>query len=367
MKSAFLAALPLFLAAGSRPDDRDRWLPPVKSVTLERADRTVGETLQSLREQTGLDIRASGLEESTKLSLGWKSRPVLEALHDLCRALGAGSVKVSPGGQGKESIELDGRGKPSAWACHWRQFRVEFTDASVTTTRSLEATKRTASLSLSWMGQPGTHPLSVEGFQADEVVDDTGWSLVMKEAGIHRRLSDDPMVEGEDPNAVIPVSRFHDHDSSENVQLYIRAPAPEAKTIARLRGRLFMTFPMRYVEQSIPAAEIVAGKKIEIGSITIEVVKFEQRGEKLTFAYKMSRRGGMRDYFTFTDFEILDEKDAPVSRGSSGSGSGEGYTVEYSLASPAPVAKVHHKAYLGRITLAIPVDLQALPLPEREP
>jgi hypothetical protein len=354
-------------AASSAPDDRERWLPPVKGVTLERAERTLGETLKAVRDQTGLDVRASEIDESAKVTVEWKERPVLAALDDLCRGIRAGSISVKEDAAEKGTIELDGQAKLPASVCHWKQFRIEYSDAVVTTTRTLESTKRSASLTLLWTAQPGTHPLSVEGFQPEEIVDDAGWSLLPEESGVHRRGSDGPLKEGEDPGAVIPEDRFHDRDEKREVQLDLRAPAPEARTIERLRGRLFMTFPMRFVEQSIPAAEMVAGKELKIGLVTIHVRKFEQRGENLTFVYRMSGRGTNRDLSSFTGFELLDEKGNKLNRGYRGSGSDTEYTFEFTLTSAAPVARLQQKAYVGRITLAVPVDLHGLPLPPKKP
>ncbi|HXX94752.1 MAG TPA: hypothetical protein VEN81_14055, partial [Planctomycetota bacterium] len=178
MIPTILALLATCQAPEPRTDTRELWLPPVKSVTLERAERTVGETLQAIREQTGLELQVTGVDESAKITTEWKERPVLEALHDLCRARGAGSVRVNEGRKEKGAIELDGQGALPAAVCHWKQFRIEYVDITVTTVRSLDSTNRTASLTLSWTGQPGTHPLSVDGFKPEEIVDDQGWSLL---------------------------------------------------------------------------------------------------------------------------------------------------------------------------------------------
>jgi len=368
MKAA-LAWVVLFAQASSPPpDDREKWLPPVKVVTLPRAERTAGEILKAVREQTGEEVEASGVDEAAKATVEWKERPVMEALHDLCRALGAGTVTVRQDPKKKPAIEIDGRAALPAAVGHWKQFRIELADASVTITRSLEGTKREAKLDLRLVAQPGTMPLSVEGFQPEEIVDDAGWSLLTAEsAGARRRHSDEPLKEGEEPNAVIVEGRSHERDLTEDLSVSMRAPAEGAKTLERLRGRIFATFPMRLVEQSIPAGELVAGKEIRIGSLTIHVVKFTQEGGKATFTYKSTRKGPGRDSFTFTDFELRDEKGETLNRGYSGSGSDEAYTLTYSLARPVPVVSLYHKAYVGRITVAIPVDLRGIPLPKKSP
>jgi hypothetical protein len=367
MKPMFAWVVLLVQAAGQPPDEREKWLPPVKVVTLSRAERTVGEILKAVREQTGEEVEAGGVDEAAKATVEWKDRPVMEALHDLCRALGAGTVTVRQDPKKKPAIEIDGRAAIPAAVGHWKQFRVEVADASVTITRSLEGTKRTARLELRLVAQPGTRPLSVEGFQPEEIVDDAGWSLISSEDGaLRRRRSEEPVREGEDPDAVILEDRFHERGMREDLSVSMRAPAEEAKTIERLRGRIFATFPMRFVEHSIPAAELVAGKEIRIGSLKVQVVRFTQEGGKVTFVYKMSQKGSGRD-FSFIDFELRDEKGEALNRGYSGSGSDEGYTLTYTLARPVPVVSLYQKAFVGRITLAIPVDLRGIPLPKKSP
>jgi hypothetical protein len=358
------AALVLLQAAGPAPDERERWLPPLKSVTLPRGDRRVGEILKAVREQTGETIEASGLDETAKASVEWKERPLLQALDDLCRALGAGSLTVRQDGKGKLPIDLDGSAPLPPAACHWKQFRIELSDVSVTTVRSFDGVKRSAQVTLRWSAQPGTTPLSVDGFAPEEIVDGAGWSLLEAGDRLRRRGSDEYLQEGEDPLAVV-TERSFDRGSREDIQVSLRAPAEDAKSIERLRGRLFMTFPMNHVDLSVPAAELAAGKELRMGGLTVQVVRFSQEGASATFAYKMSRRGPGREFGFFPDFELLDEKGKRMNRGSSGSGSDDSYTMKYTLAKPDPIASLHLKGYVGRITLAIPVDLRNLPIPKK--
>ncbi len=363
--SLLFAALVLVQAAAAAPDERERWLPPLKTVNLPRAERTIGELLKAVREQSGETIETSGVDETAKATLEWKDRPLLQALDDLCRSLGAGTVSVRQDGKGRLPIDLDGSAALPPAASHWKQFRVELSDVGVTTVRSFDGVKRSAQVTLRWAGQPGTTPLSVEGFQPEEIVDDAGWSLVEPNERVRRRGYDgESFQEGEDPLAVV-TERSFDRGTREDLQVPLRAPAEESRTIARLRGRLFMTFPMYHVDLSIPPAELVAGKEVKVGGMTVQIVRFSQEGASATLVYKMARRGGGREYSSFPEFELLDDKGKRMNRGYSGSGSEEGYTIKYSLAKPDPVASLHLKAYVGRITLAIPVDLRELPLPKK--
>jgi len=359
-----IAALVLVQAAGSPPDERERWLPPLKTVTLPRAERTIGEILKAVREQSGETIDVSGVDETAKATVEWKDRPVIQALDDLCRSLGAGSVSVRQDGKGKLPIVLDGGAALPPAASHWKQFRIELADVSVTTTRSFEGVKRSAQVTIRWMGQPGTDPLSVDGFQPEEIVDDAGWSLLEPGELRYRRGSDESLQEGEDPLAVV-TDRSFNRGMREDIAVPLRAPAEEARTIERLRGRLFLTFPMKHVDVSVPSAELVAAKEIGLGGMTVQVVRFSQEGAAVTFVYKMSHRGSGHGFSSFPDFELLDGKGQRLNRGHSGSGSEDGYTIRYTLARPDPVAALHLKAYVGRITLAIPVDLRNLPLPKK--
>src|SRR6185436_14864796 len=173
-----LAGLVLLQAAESTPDERERWLPPLKTVTLPRAERSVGDILKAVREQSGETIETSNLDETAKATVEWKERPLLQALDDLCRALGAGSVTPRQDGKGKLPIDLDGGAALPPAASHWKQFRVELGDVVVTTVRSFDGVKRSAQVTLRWSAQPGTTPLSVDGFVPEEIVDDAGWSLL---------------------------------------------------------------------------------------------------------------------------------------------------------------------------------------------
>src|SRR5262245_22666204 len=119
--ASVLAALQ---ASGGSKDDRERWLPPVKTVTLEAGERTAGEVLESIRKQTGLPVEASGVDGTRRVSLEIKERPVLEALDALCRALGKGGVKATREGEGPATIEVDGDAPLPPASAHWRQFRV---------------------------------------------------------------------------------------------------------------------------------------------------------------------------------------------------------------------------------------------------
>jgi hypothetical protein len=358
------AVLALVQAAAASPDERERWLPPLKTVTLPRAERSIGEILKAIREQSGEAVEASGVDEAAKLTVEWKDRPVLQALDDLCRSLGAGTVTVRQDGKGKLPLELDGAAALPAASCHWKQFRVEVADASITTVRSFEGVKRSAQITLRWMAQPGTNPLSVEGFQPEEIVDDAGWSLLESSERPHRRGSDEALQEGEDPLAVV-TERGFDRGGREEIQVSLRAPAEEARTIERLRGRLFLTFPMKHVDLSVPSSELVGGKEIQLGGMTVQVVRFSQEGATATFVYKMSHRGAGHRFSSFPDFELLDEKGKRLNQGYSGGGSDEGYTLRYTLVRPDPVGALHLNAYVGRITLAIPVDLRKLPIPKK--
>lgn len=363
MRPALSAVLLLLLQEPSKPrDEREKWLPPVKPVTLERGERTVKQVLDAIRAATGLAVESNGVDEEAKVVLELKDRPVLAALDDLCRALGKGSVKVREESGPDGAIELDGEPALPA-AAHWKQFRVEVEDVQVTVRRSLEKVQRSARVTLRMSLQPGAKPLGVGAFQAEEAQDDAGWSLLASTAEGNRRYrSTEEFEEGEDPDAVIMEDRF-DRGRRGALTVDLNMPAKEAKTIEKLRGRVPVTFPLRYVELKVPAGELVAGKELKLGGMTVRVKSFTQAKGKATLAYQVhvTRRG--RDFPSFPDFELLDDKDAKLSQGHSGSGSDDGYTMEYTLAREAPVHALRLAAYVGRITFLVPVDLRDIPIP----
>ncbi|MFN3486652.1 MAG: hypothetical protein ACK44W_14385 [Planctomycetota bacterium] len=90
--------------------DREAWvslrLPPVRRVSLGRARRAVGEILEELERQSGDHISREDLPLEQKVEIGWDSVSVLQALDELCSALGKGQV-ILPSLQG----EFDPLGK----------------------------------------------------------------------------------------------------------------------------------------------------------------------------------------------------------------------------------------------------------------
>ncbi len=361
MRALLLAVLMLVQEpAKAPPDEREKWLPPVRTVTLERGERTVKQVLEAVRAATGLPVEPSGVDEGAKVTLEIKDRPVLAALDDLCRALGRGTVKVRE--ESGAAIELDGEPALPA-ASHWRQFRVEVEDVQVTVRRSLEKLQRSARVTLTMSMQPGSKPLAVGSFQAEEAQDDAGWSLLASsvEGGRHYRSSDE-FQEGEDPDAVIMEDRF-DHGRRGGLTVDLNMPAKEAKSIEKLRGRVPVTFPLRYLDLKVPAGELVEGKELKLGGMTVRVKGFKQSKGKATLAYQVQGTREGRDFPSFPDFELLDDKDGKLSQGHSGSGSDDGYTMEYTLVREAPVHSLRLAAYVGRVTLMVPVELRNIPIP----
>ena len=78
------------LLAPQQPDDRDKWLPPLKTVTLEKGKRAAGVVVAAVRAQTGLKVDATSIDETAEVDVAWDNVPVLQALDDLCRRLGQG-------------------------------------------------------------------------------------------------------------------------------------------------------------------------------------------------------------------------------------------------------------------------------------
>jgi hypothetical protein len=345
-------------------DDRPRWLPPVRTVTLGGPARSLGQILGAIRDQSKLSVDAFGVEEGTQVSVEWKDVPVLEALGDLCRKLGTGLVKVREDKKDLPTLELDGRSPLPAALSTWRQFQVAVTEFTVTVQKSLEATRRSAQLTLQVTLQPGTRPLLVGGFEPLEIVDDQGWSLLR--ARDPSEAAPEGVV-GEDPDSVVFLSHVRPVEGREAMVVELAAPAPEARVLERFRGRIAFTFPMGLAEASLSPHELLPGKEIRIGGLTLRIVRFEQKGNKVFLEYRMSRRGGGREYDSFPDFELVDDKGDRLNHGSSGNGSPEGFKMEYTLGRPVPLHAVKYRAFIGRYTVMVPVDLSQIPIPRKRP
>jgi hypothetical protein len=364
MRTVWIVLLLLAASQEAPPDDRQRWLPPVRTVTLSGPARNLGRVLAAIRDQSKLSVDAYGVEEKTSVQVDWTEVPVLQALADLCQKLGTGLVKVREDQKDLPTLELDSRSPLPAALFTWRQFQVAVTEFTVTVQKSLEATKRSAQITLQVTLQPGTHPLSVGSFEPLEIIDDQGWSLLKARDPAEGSRE---LTVGEDPDSVIFANHVRPDEGREAMAVELAAPAPEARVIERFRGKIAFTFPMGLSEASLAPQELVPGKEIRIGALTLRVVRFEQKGIKVFFEYRMSRRGGGRDYDSFPDFELVDDKGDRLNHGSSGSGSPEGFKMEYTLGRPVPLHAVKYRAYIGRYTLMVPVDLRQIPIPRKRP
>ncbi|HEU4339731.1 MAG TPA: hypothetical protein VFS19_06655 [Planctomycetota bacterium] len=337
-------------------------LTPPATVTLERAERTVGEILKAVRDQTKLKIDASQLDETRKVTIGWKNAPVLQTLDELCRALGAGQVRSS-----KEDISIDGSAALPKAVGHGDRFRFEVDNVHVAITRRMSGTTRNVTVSLRFEAQPGVDiSQATPQMRLEEALDDRGWSLMGAESQ-HDGGGMVPLEDKEEPDVV----EFDRHRGMAGgrgggrLSVGVQAPALDAKAIEVIRCRAALTFPMRSVEGEVPVAELVEGKEFQIGSMTVKVKKFEQKGAEATLDVSTKGvrddRGGM-----FPHFSLVDADGKTVSQGSSGSGGGDGFKWQYKLGSDAPVAALQYKATAGRITKVVRFEIRNIPLPVKE-
>ena len=352
-------AVLLFLLVQEPAEEGRVALPPPPVVTLETAERTAGEILKAVRTQTGLKIEAKQLDETKKVKIGWKNAPVLRALDELCRALGAGDLKI-----GKDDIEVDGSQPLPKAVGHGDRFRFLVQDVQVTTTRTLEGTKREVSLSLRVECPPGTD-ISGASTEAvvDDAMDDKGWSLLSTE-GRRRGRYDLPSEDQEEPD-VVEFERPHwGRNRGGPVTLSVEPPSREAKSIERLLGRTSLTFPMKKVDGKIPVAELVEGKEFKIGPMTLRVKSFETKDDEASMEISTKGPSDEDGMHVFPDFTLVDADGKGVNRGMSGSGSGESsYTYKYRLVKGAKVAALQYEATVGRMTKIVRFDIRNIPLP----
>ena len=356
-----VATLLALQGAARQADEPEKWLPPLKTVTLPAGERTVRQALDAIHAQTGFEIDTFNVDDAKPVTLEWKDRPVLQAVDDLCRALGRGTVKVTNQGKPGEEIQLDGQPALPPAAFHWKQFRAEVTAVKLTTKRSLTETTRNASLSIRLSAQPGTRPMEIKSFGLEEAIDSEGWSLLPSNS-YRERI---PRRGGKDPDFVEWKKDRRRRMSWENKGIQIRPPAPNAKSIERLRGRVAFTFPLREVEGTVPREEVVEGKKIKIGSLEITIRSFQQTKGNVTLKCAVLNPGGDKYSSLFPQFDLLDADGGKLNRGYSGRG-GEEYRISYRLRHDRPVAALRYSAYVGRITVVMPVEFRDIPLPRKK-
>lgn len=361
----FAVALMMLQGGEASADDREQWLPPLKTVSLERGTRTVREVLDAIKNQTDLDVTVPEAEAAERVEIEFKDRPVLQALGDLCRHLGRGTVNVSNGSkEGQDSVELDLDADPPHAVAYWKQFRAELVNVKFVTTRSLAKTERTASLVFRLGAQPGTRPMNIGSFVLDEVVDDVGWSLALGASSGRRGES---AVPGEDPDFVqFRDGRWSRGASWHGMQVGIRPPAKGARTLKLVRARVSLSFPMREVDGRVPVENLVKGKEITIGAMLIRVKSFTQNGKEAVFSYDVPRAGSQESFFGFPEFELVDDEGNSVAQGRSGSGGSDGYVMEYRLTSEKPVAVIRYSAYVGRVTVVVPFEFKNIRLPSNK-
>lgn len=273
-------------------------LPDVARVTILRGTRTVAEVLRLLQEQTGLRVRVRSLNVRASAEVGWDGATVLQALDDLCRALGKGAVVAPPlagadeemqmmlrhsrhgGREGEVDLAIDGSGSPPPATAHSDHFRLALNDVVITESRSASGVQTTATLHLSLSSQPGVQPLYVGPLEVVEAVDDQGRSLkegagIAGLAAAFGRGEAAPEV-GEDLGAVQfggdEWSRFGRYQNPS-----LRPPEPGAKRIARLKVKTRVGFALRQVSPSLTLKQVAEGARLELGGATVVILKAEPR------------------------------------------------------------------------------------------
>jgi hypothetical protein len=347
------------LVALQEPEMR---LAPPATVTLERAERTVGEILKAVREQTKMKVEASQLDESRKVTIGWKAAPVLQTLDELCRALGAGQVRSS-----KEEVSIDGSAALPKAVGHGDRFRFEVENVHVATTRRMSGTTRNVTVSLRYEAQPGTDlSQSTPQVRLEEAMDDRGWSLLGESQ--HDGSGMVPLEDKEDPD-VVEFDRRHGMGGGRGggrLSVHVQPPSREAKAIELIRCRAALTFPMRTVEGEVPVADLVEGQEFQVGSLTIKVKKFEQKGAEATLDFTCRGARDEHGSTPFPSFNLVDADGKNLSHGMSGGGGGDGYKWQYKLSSDTPAAALQYKATAGRITKVVRFEIRNIPLPAKE-
>jgi hypothetical protein len=351
----------LVLALLQEPEPEPVRLPPPASVTLDRGERSVGDLLKALRDQTRVKISAKDLDETRNVTIGWKEAPVLRALDELCQALGAGDLQIS-----QEEVVIDGSSARPKGVGHGDRFRFVVQNVQLTTTRRVEKTSRTVSLTIQVEGPPGS---DISGAQTqaviDEAVDDRGWSMIKPDTqgGSYYLASED----SEDPNAI----EFDRHmmmagRKGGTLGVQVEPPSKEAKGIELIRGRAVLTFPMRRIEGKVLVADLTEGREFPIGPMKIRVKSFERKGGTVTL--EISTKGGSSQYGSpFPQFGLVDGDGKSVSRGMSGSGGGDGtYKCVYTVAEEADVAAIQYQASVGRVTKVVRFEIRNIPLPVKE-
>jgi hypothetical protein len=349
-----------------------KYLPPLRSVTLEFKNRPAREAFEEIARQGRFPLEVSEGTALAAASLSLKGVPPLEALDAACAASGCSwridqqsygfrRRRAAPPAPEGPRVQIYGnrtQAFPSAVVRHYR-----FSVQNVTLSKSLNfsATQRSANLVLQAAWLPDVNPDRISNFRLLEMVDDKGRSLIP-----------DSQAAGRFIHAGYRRPRSYvQYQHQESVPF--RYPEADALSIARLKGILTFSYPSEVRTLVFERPAEAAGKSLEVAGakVTLNRIGVDKNGVTVHLDVVGGgdpNQGSLDERLPFAhdDVQVVSESGDPLdSRGMSGSGNGQSYSWElrYELPEGAAVKLIRIPCVLKTHTDEAAFEIKDIPLP----
>jgi hypothetical protein len=274
-----------------RIEDRQklfRVLPPLKTVTLDVAEKPLREVLEEISRQSGIpvDLSAGGFDGPVTLKL--KDALPLRAFDEACAKGGGASYRtrrpqddglVVPADQAAPGAFLfQTTATPDYPASYAKSYRVRLTQISLTRTNDFRREQSTASLQFDLLWPPLAYPHSIAEFSVSEAVDQQGRSLLLP-------------VNPNNRFAVAAGRRFTRHWMGGAYQsLAIAYPEADAGRIASLKGVLTLVYPGDERTLVFDDPSDKQGQSLELFGLKVTLKECRSNGQSTVVSLEMTGR-----------------------------------------------------------------------------
>lgn len=248
-------------AEGDDPEVVERLTGPSAWITIPEGDVPVADALNLIAEQSHrtFDPVMRSFDGKTWHATGARM-PILQALDEVSRAAGESFVE-----QGDGTIAATGETRGAFLACYDGAFRVmlDTMDVYRVWTPSAKASKAFGIIQVYMSWEPHVRVVGIGPFAFEEAADDSGASLI-------------PPKEAASPPSMGDWKGSRGDGDDDFTDFTLAAPAPAARRIACLRGRLpvLVEREAASVVFSSPADQV--GKTVALGGVTARLAAFDE-------------------------------------------------------------------------------------------
>ena len=248
--------------------------PAFKPLGLKRS-ATVGELLDDLAARTGTKFEATA--EQRKLKASVDAASLFQALDQICGGQEKLSYSFDEGG----AIKLTGDVHLATPTWYFEAFKVYLTDFVVVRRTDFKEATLAAQISISTAWEGKLKPLRRVRFEITEAKDDAGRDLTAV-GGYQVRKPLGRGIGGFGGGPGGPADPF-----SSPLSYDLRGLAPESKSLASLKGRAIVTFPLTPVpvEFENPAS----GASQTVGDIAIKIKEIYITSNRIVVAVSRAR------------------------------------------------------------------------------